>query len=346
MSRKKILYLGNQLLTRGFNPTTIDTLGTKLGDLYEVRKASNRAAFLPRLLHMWYFIMKNRTETKVVLIDTYSTLAFHFAWTSAFLCRFFKIPYIPILHGGGLPDRLRKSPKLLSEYLKSAYSIVSPSPYLKTELLRLTTSSLEIKVIPNLLEIESYPYTAPTKSNKLVLFWLRAFAEIYRPENAIKLVNYLKSKCIIDVELFMVGPKKDSSLERCQELVKEYGLEQCVHFTGKLPKEEWVPLAINSDIFINTTSVDNMPVSLLEMMALGIPVVSTAVGGIPYMIENGINGILVDLDQIDQMGDAVLKLWSDPQKQTILSENGRQKAESCAWEKVQYKWKSLIDQID
>lgn len=344
MKKKKIVYLGNQLLQKGLNPTSIDTLGSKLEELFDVEKASSRNSFFSRIIDMWQTVFKNRKDCQVVLIDTYSTLAFHFAWTSGYLCKLLGIPYIPILHGGNLGDRMKQSPYLFQRYLKNAFQVVSPSYFLKEALEN--PSQVSIQVIPNLLEIEKYPFSVPVNQGNLVLIWLRAFADIYRPENAIKVVDFLKKRGHEDVQLFMIGPDKDGTMEPCQKLVKKLGLERNVQFMGRMKREDWIPIARKGNIFINTTSVDNMPVSLLEMMALGIPIVSTSVGGIPYVIKDGENGMLVKVDDIESMGNTILNLWNDPRKQYSISIKGRQTAESCAWSHVKESWGELIAQLE
>ena len=67
---------------------------------------------------------------------------------------------------------------------------------------------------------------------------------------------------------------------------QKYKLNQKIEFVGYLRKIEWLELARDHDIFINTSTIDNMPVSILEMMALGLPIISTNVGGIPFILES------------------------------------------------------------
>ena len=80
----------------------------------------------------------------------------------------------------------------------------------------------------------------------------------------------------------MVGPDKDGSLEKTKQYAKEKGVLHRVRFTGGLSKTEWIELSKDYNIFINTTNVDNTPVSVMEAMALGFPVISTNVGGVPF----------------------------------------------------------------
>ncbi|WP_309597703.1 hypothetical protein [Flavobacterium oreochromis] len=105
---KKLLYIGNKLSEKGYNATTIDTLSFQLEKIgYQVVAVSSLKNPLLRILDMLFSIIKNR-KFDYLLIDTYSTSAFWYAFFASQLARGLKIKYIPILHGGNLPNRLKK----------------------------------------------------------------------------------------------------------------------------------------------------------------------------------------------------------------------------------------------
>jgi glycosyltransferase involved in cell wall biosynthesis len=118
-------------------------------------------------------------------------------------------------------------------------------------------------------------------------------------------------------------------------------LEESVTFTGVLPKEEWHTLSENYDIFINTTTIDNTPVSVMEAMALGLPVVSTNVGGLPYLILEG-EGILVENANVDAMYNAIIQLLTESILIEQITKNARKKVESFDWSFVREKWLKII----
>ena len=148
-----------------------------------------------------------------------------------------------------------------------------------------------------------------------------------------------------DAQLTMVGPDVDGSMEKCKLLSAELGVEQQITFTGKLSKEEWTKLAQEKDIFINTTNYDNLPVSVLEAMALGLPVVSTNVGGIPYIIKDKQNGVLVNPGEVSEMADAILQLIHNEELSTTISLNARKYAEQFDWSIIKVKWQKLFNSI-
>ena len=128
----KLLYLGNQLSKHGFNKTTIETLGLHLEqEGFGVYYASNKKSFPLRMLDMMRSVIIYRKQVSYILIDTYSTKAFWYAFVCSQLARVLNIKYIPILHGGNLPNRLKNNPKLCRMVFANSYQNVAPSGYLK-----------------------------------------------------------------------------------------------------------------------------------------------------------------------------------------------------------------------
>ncbi|WP_042501764.1 glycosyltransferase family 4 protein [Algibacter lectus] len=334
---KKILYIGNKLSKKGKTESTIDTLETGLKSLgFQVNSVSSYKSIIFRFLDMLWTVFKHRKTVDYVLIDTYSTLNFYYAYFVGQLCRFFKINYIPILHGGELPKRLLKSPKLSKAVFKHAFKNVAPSLYLKSHFE--ANNFNNIVYIPNSIKIEDYKFQKKTYES-IKLLWVRSFSEIYNPWLAIHILKALKNENI-HAELCMIGPEKDGSLESTKSLAKSLNVE--VEFTGLLSKNDWHKKADGFNVFINTTTIDNTPVSVIEAMALGLPVVSTNVGGMPFLIENNKDGVLVASNDIEAFVSAIKVLISDVNKTQEMANRARQKVEGYAWNKVKQQWYNLL----
>lgn len=312
-----------------------------LGDLlslegYAMTYASGYQNKVLRLLHMLYKVVKQRKQTDYVLIDTYSTQNFYYAVLVSQLCRWFKLPYIPILHGGNLPERLKRSPKLCSSIFNNALDNVSPSIYLKETFA--TEGFTNVKYVPNSLKIHAYVFKQrPVEPIKL--FWVRSFSEIYNPILAVKALKLLVDKGF-KAQLCMVGPDTDGSLINLKQSSNSHNLE--VTFTGKLSKTNWFALSQEYNVFINTTNYDNMPLSVIEAMALGLPVVSTNVGGMPYLIDHGKDGLLVAPDNVEGMVDAILELYNSDVLADTIARNARHRVEQFDWEVVKEKWFEIL----
>ena len=96
------------LSSYGFTPTGIETLGKKLSGISIVTLSSNKLNKILRLYDMMLTIIRKRKSTHYVIIDTYSGLAFCYAFACAMLCRLIGLSYLPILRGGDLPKMLIK----------------------------------------------------------------------------------------------------------------------------------------------------------------------------------------------------------------------------------------------
>ena len=118
-----------------------------------------------------------------------------------------------------------------------------------------------------------------------------------------------------------------------------------VEFVGAVTKAA-VPAALSEgDIFLNTTNVDNAPVSVVEAMACGLCVVTTSVGGIPHLIEDGRSGLLVPPDDAAAMAGAVRRVLTTEGLARRLSEDGRRIAERSDWSKVLPQWESILGRL-
>ena len=138
----------------------------------------------------------------------------------------------------------------------------------------------------------------------------------------------------------MVGPDKDGSLEITRNYANQSNLK--VNFTGKLSKEEWIDLAKNHDVFINTTHFDNTPVSVLEAMSLGLPVVSTNVGGLPFLISNQKNGYLVNDNDATKMVEQIEKIIEFPSQTIEIIDNAKKSVSKMDWKVVENQWFELL----
>lgn len=333
----KLIYIGNKLSKKGSTVTSIETLGQFLQrENYIVISASSRKNRVVRMLDMVWTTLSQSRKASLVLIDTYSTTNFLYAVIIGYISRFLQLPYIPILRGGNLPNRLKKSPKLSKKLFKNAKINVAPSQYLMKAFEQ--AGYMNLTHIPNTIEINTYPFLL-RKQPTLKLLWVRGFAELYNPTLALTILDTLL-QLGHKASLCMVGPDKDGSMATCKQLAEEKNLP--VLFTGKLEKTEWLRRSAAYDIFINTTNFDNTPVSVMEAMALGLPVVSTNVGGMPYLIKEGVDGILVPPNNAEAFVKALIALTENPKAAQEQALRARQKVEAFDWETVKGQWNALL----
>lgn len=334
-----ILYIGSDLVKKTNYNSSMNTMCEHLTlSGFHITRASSKNNKVLRLLDMLLKVLMYHKKVSYVIIDTFSTSNFYYALLVSQLARLLNLQYIPILRGGNLPSRLLLNKNLSNLLFRYSYKNIAPSNYLKSEFLK---NGFSAELIPNIIDVDNYKF----KSRKVLqpnLLWVRAFDKIYNPTLAIKVFSLLKNN-YPNAKLTMVGPKKDNSFDEVLKLIKNLKLEESINITGVLKKEEWHKLAEDSDIFINTTNIDNTPVSVLEAMALGLPVVSTNVGGLPYLIENNIDGILVKKDDAKLMYNAIKHLLTNKDVAIEIANKARSKIESYSWRVIEKEWLNLLD---
>lgn len=335
---KALLYIGNKTTLHGLTPGVIDTLGPLLEKSgIKVYYAGYRKSAFLRLVEMLWSTVIKAGNVDYILIDTYSTKAFWYAYLTGQVARFKQTKYIPILHGGDLPKRLSRSKIACDRLFNKSYANIAVSGYLFNEFEKRGYKTI---VIPNSIDITKYQFKS-SEQCKPQLLWVRSFHRQYNPNMAADVLDNLLNS-YPDTELCMIGPDKDGSMEEFKNYVKEKGIENHVRITGKLAKEEWIRLSKNYDFFINTTNVDNTPISVIEAMALGLCVISTDPGGIPFLLNDGIDSFLVKPGDSSAMADKINYLVNNPQISMSMTQKARQKAQRFDWEQVRPKWVELL----
>jgi glycosyltransferase involved in cell wall biosynthesis len=304
---------------------------------YKVKTASTRSNKALRLIEMLGLIVRYHKTTDIVLIDTYGAMNFYYAYLVAKTCQAYKVDYLPILHGGNLPERLRANKKYSKSLFGKAKINIAPSEFLYD--IFQAEGFYNTRIIPNAIQMENYPFKK-RENFKPKLLWVRRFQKRYNPVMALEVLLMLK-KDYPNAELCMVGPDKDGTMKTCKKFAKKHQLN--LKFTGKLKKKDWARLSKNYDFFINTTNIDNTPISVIEAMSLGLAIVSTDVGGMPVLINNNSDGVLVPVNNAKTMAAEIDDLIKNPEKAISLTRNAREKVTAFSWENVKSQWNSVLN---
>jgi glycosyltransferase involved in cell wall biosynthesis len=340
--KPSILFVGNFLSEHGYTRQFIEDLTDHLQSAgWGIIRASKILVRPLRLMDMAFTILDNQRNYALGHIAVFSGLAFIWAETSCWMFKVMRKPLVLSLHGGNLPVFARRWPGRVKRLLQGAHTVVAPSRYLQ-EAMRPYRD--DILMIPNPLEIKNYPFhlrSNPAPS----LVWLRAFHNIYHPQMAPQVIANLHS-IFPDLHLTMIGPDKgDGALQETQALIKTLGLQENIEIVPGISKSEVPEYLGRADIFINTTNIDNTPVSVLEAMACGLCVVSTNVGGIPYLLEDGKDALLVPPDDPEAMASAVRRILTEPGLAGKLSANARKKVEQFDWSVILPQWEALFNEL-
>lgn len=298
---------------------------------YEVRRASAVINPYLRTLHHVVSLLTWR-RIDAVVIAVFSGRSFVMAEVATALCRLRRVRTVLFLHGGNLPVFGPAHRRRAERVLLGADLVLAPSDFLASTF---RDWGVDVRIIPNVLALDRYHYEPRTAARPRLL-WMRTFHPHYAPEMAVRVLARVRERHP-EVRLGMAGADQ-GSLESTLAEVERLGVGDSVDMLGYLNQEGKRAAFDANDIYLNTNVVDNMPVSLLEAAASGLVPVATAVGGIPSLVTDGVDGALVDSGDEDAMVARVLELLEDPERFARLSAGARQLALRSGWPEVRKKW--------
>jgi glycosyltransferase involved in cell wall biosynthesis len=331
----RLLLVAPLLSGAGRVPDVFETLGPLLaGSGHEVTMTSPRTGSLSRAADQVLTTVRTRGRTDVTVVHLYSGRAFAVEDAVSAVATH---PLLGVLSGGGLPAFGERHPAWARRVLGRFDHLVAPSPYLARW--AGSVSAVPVSVIPNPLDLTPYPYRERDHIEPRIL-WLRAFHPIYAPEVAVDALGHLLESHP-EARLTMVGDDKgerSSVLDR----VRRHGLEDRVTVGDFAGPDEKRTLFAAHDVFLNTSRVDNRPVSVVEAAASGLCVVSTDVGGVPDLVEDGVSAVLVPPDDPEAVAAAVVRLLAEPASARRISAGGRAVAVRGTPDRVRAQWDDLL----
>jgi glycosyltransferase involved in cell wall biosynthesis len=339
MEQKRVLIVGNFLSGANGSRGVCEDLSERLTIAgWQVIAVSYKPGRFARLIDMVRTTWHERHRYSVAQVDVFSGPAFFWAEAVAFVLRKAHKPFVLTLRGGNLPVFARHQPSRMGHLLQSADIVTTPSRYLFEQM---SIYQNNLHLLPNPLNLPAYEFRLRSKPQPN-LVWLRAFHQIYNPSLAPQILAQLASE-FPEIQLIMIGPDKgDGSLQKTQRIAATLGVGERIQYPGQIAKKD-VPTWLNKgDIFLNTTNIDNTPVSVMEAMASGLCVVSTNVGGIPYLLAHEQDALLIRPDNVEQGVAAIHRLLTDSNLATNLSQNARDKMQLFDWPIILAQWEKLL----
>ena len=214
----------------------------------------------------------------------------------------------------------------IKEKVLGAKFIRSISHYCSSQLLMFSgiESSSSLKVIHCGVKLSDYTYRIPREEVKRILSIVRMV-----PEKGLSfLLNALRmlTERHYDLELSLAGD--GPSKPYLQTLAQELGIHNRVHFLGFLDEDQIARELALSDIFVLPSFVEGVPVSAMEAMATGVPVVATNVGGTSELVEDGRTGLLVRPADSEALASAIARYIENYSLRLSTAELGRKKVEA------------------
>jgi L-malate glycosyltransferase len=288
-----------------------------------VRTSVNQLLYLPSLMRL--------ASVDIVHVFSASYWSFLLAPLPAMAtARSLKKRVVLHYHSGEADDHLSNWGALVHPWLRLAHEIVVPSQYLRTVFGR---HGYRVRVIPNVVDLSRFGYRDRWPLRPRLLS-ARNLERGYRID--VVLQAFARFKTVVpDATLTVAG--YGSEERRLRRLAAALAGDS-VRFVGRIDPEHMPALYADADLFVNASVVDNQPVSIIEALSAGLPVVSTPTGDIRFMLQEGQAGVLVPPDDPIAMAHALLALWSDPDRAMRLARRARCDAARYTWPAVRDLW--------
>jgi glycosyltransferase involved in cell wall biosynthesis len=213
-------------------------------------------------------------------------------------------PVIVNYHSGEADDHLARWRRSIRWVLRRAACVVVPSDFLAEVF---GTHGYAVQVIPNGISLDRFTWRERSAPYRRILS-TRSFERHYDVQTALRAFARIRA-VHPDARLSLVGGGSEETALR--QLAGDLRVADAVTFVGRVTHasiHEWYE---NHDLYLNSSQVDNQPLSILEAMAAGMVVVTTAAGGIPNLVTDRLSGRLVAPGSAEALARAALDVMDD-----------------------------------
>jgi len=288
-------------------------------------------------LMYWALLLARVPRYDVLHVFSPSYFSFLLAPTPAVLAaKLYGKKVVLNYHSGEAEDHLAHW-RTATAVLRLADVIVTPSNYLVDVFARFNLSA---RAVPYSIETDRFRFRERRPLRPLFLSnrnheplynvgcVLRAFARI--------------QQSMPDASLVVVGDgSRRAELER---LARELNLSR-TEFVGRVEPEEMHAYYDAADVFLNASNIDNMPISILEAFAAGVLVVTTNVGGIPYIVADGETGLMVECGDCEALARGALRLFEEKGLASKLACKAYEQSRRYAWASVRDGWLKVYREV-
>ena len=281
----------------------------------------------------WPLLFRELRRADVVHIFSASYSSFLLAPLPAIIVsRLLGKPVLLNYHSGEAGDHLRRSWIARTVLRRMVDVNVVPSPYLRDVFARF---GIDATVVSNTVDRNEFVYRPRDRRQRpLTLLSTRNFEANYNVACTLRAFARVQDRCP-DVSLMLVGGGSQEAPLR--ELASALKLRN-VHFAGAVPPERIAACYASADVYVQTPAVDNMPLSILEAAASGLPVVSTGVGGVPAIVTDREDGLLAPDNDAEAVAERILELIHQPDFARRLAATAAARCEQYDWRSTRESW--------
>ena len=343
LDNRSVLLVGNFLSGSTPNRFNCEDLADRLEDSgWTVLRTSSRPGRLARLFDILGTIWFQRHRFQVARVDVYSGFAFALAEAACWALRRVGRPYVLVLQGGELFEFTSTRKARARRLFGSAAAVVTPASSLARALSDLRS---DISVVPNGVDL---PDSGPNRTRvnpQPKIVWVRSFHRIYQPVLVPRVVHLLQREHPTTTVIMVGGDKGDGALQATRNEAQKYGVESQIQWVGGVHKSEVAGFLEAGDLFLNTTSAESFGLGMMEAASLGLCLVSTNAGELPFIWSHERDALLVDVGDFAGMASAISRILSEPGLAQQLSANALSTARRYSWAKVLPLWEEVLESV-
>ena len=290
-----------------------------------VRGLRALARLLPYLATLW----RTMGRADVAHLMANSGWSWHFfAVPAIWIGRLRGTPVIVNYRGGHAGDFLARQAFWVRLSILRAARLIVPSGFLMSVF---AEHGLAADIVPNIIDTERFHSNPAPIGLPHIILVTRNLELIYDNASAIRAFALVKARAP-QSQLVLAGSGPEEG--RLKQLAESLGLGDSVRFTGRVETKDMPALYRSARVSLNPSTVDNMPNSVLEALAAGVPVVSTRVGGVPHIVEHGKTALLVEPGMVSEMAEAIVRILTEPVLAEQLRLAGLAEAKMYTWKKI------------
>ncbi|MGH9751544.1 MAG: glycosyltransferase family 4 protein, partial [Blastocatellia bacterium] len=253
------------------------------------------------------------------------------------IAKLFGKPVLLNYHSGEAEDHLRRWPRSTKLIFRMVDRLVVPSRYLVEVFARF---GIEAEAVSNTAPLERFTFRE-RRPLRPTLLSNRSLESHYNVADTLRAFAVVEQR-VPDARLIVAGDGGESA--RLRALAAELGLKR-VEFVGAAPPDRMPELYERADIFVNSSLVDNMPLSLIEAFACGLAVVSSDAGGIPILVTEGETGLLSPCGDYEALAANIIRLLEDQRLAEGLINRARAACRQYTWEATRGLWLKIYTDI-
>jgi glycosyltransferase involved in cell wall biosynthesis len=290
-------------------------------------------------LKFWWSLLTKIHRFDVVQIFSSGTTSYIISTLPPFYAaKIFGKKAVLNYHSGELAEHLETWKRTALPTMRKFDRIVVPSQFLVDVFAKY---DLPAKAIFNFVDSANCKFRERAVFRPIFLS-NRNFESHYQISDILRAFQIIQKR-FADSSLFVAGFGSEEA--KLKQLAKDLKLEN-VRFVGKISNEEMAQLYEKTDIYLNSSVVDNMPLSLIEAFSCGLPIVSYATGGIPYLVETGATGLLVEPQDFEHLAQKAIFLLENQELAKKLVAKAHAEVVKYSWENVRGNWLELYTELE